>query len=246
MLKILLKIRLKALADSLFNRQRRGKSGGKGMKALLIFLLIYCVVVFGGMFGMMFYAMYEPFQMLDMGWLYYSLCGVLATMLCFVGSVFFTQSTLYDAKDNELLLSMPIPSGVILGSRMALLLLLNYGYSLLLTVACGVVRCFVAPVTALDVVRYVEMRSTVPVGVRGVPKGVSFSVYPSTAQAVFRCQFPSRSNPAESCEFYVDYDEFTHSKSGRCVAHCDNLPANVIEWTLEPDVFDCMLREDAE
>ncbi len=99
---------------------------------------------------------------------------------------------------------------------------------------------------SLDVVRYVEMRSTVPVGVRGVPKGVSFSVYPSTAQAVFRCQFPSRSNPAESCEFYVDYDEFTHSKSGRCVAHCDNLPANVIEWTLEPDVFDCMLREDAE
>ena len=47
-------------------------------------------------------------------------------------------------------------------------------------------------------------------------------------------------------QFYVDYDEFTHSKSGRCVAHCDNLPANVIEWTLEPDVFDCMLREDAE
>ncbi len=155
MLKILLKIRLKALADSLFNRQRRGKSGGKGMKALLIFLLIYCVVVFGGMFGMMFYAMYEPFQMLDMGWLYYSLCGVLATMLCFVGSVFFTQSTLYDAKDNELLLSMPIPSGVILGSRMALLLLLNYGYSLLLTVACGVVRCIVAPVTAAGAVRYV-------------------------------------------------------------------------------------------
>lgn len=155
MLKILLKIRLKALADSLFNRQRRGKSGGKGMKALLIFLLIYCVVVFGGMFGMMFYAMYEPFQMLDMGWLYYSLCGVLTTMLCFVGSVFFTQSTLYDAKDNELLLSMPIPSGVILGSRMALLLLLNYGYSLLLTVACGVVRCIVAPVTAAGAVRYV-------------------------------------------------------------------------------------------
>ena len=155
MLKILLKIRLKALADSLFNRQRRGKSGGKGMKALLIFLLIYCVVVFGGMFGMMFYAMYEPFQMLDMGWLYYSLCGVLATMLCFVGSVFFTQSTLYDAKDNELLLSMPIPSGVILGSRMALLLLLNYGYSLLVTVACGVVRCIVAPVTAAGAVRYV-------------------------------------------------------------------------------------------
>lgn len=162
MLKLLLKIRLKALADSMFNRHRRGKSGGKGMKALLIFLLIYCVAAFGGMFGLMFYSMYEPFQMLEMGWLYYSLCGVMATMLCFVGSVFFTQSTLYDAKDNELLLSMPIPSSVILGSRMALLLLLNYAYSLLMTATCGVVRCIVAPVTVLGVARYVAAALLLP------------------------------------------------------------------------------------
>ena len=83
-------------------------------------------------------------------------------MLCFVGSVFFTQSTLYDAKDNELLLSMPIPSSVILGSRMALLLLLNYAYSLLMTATCGVVRCIVAPVTVLGVARYVAAALLLP------------------------------------------------------------------------------------
>ena len=155
MLKVLLKIRLKALADSMFNRHRGKKSGGKGMKALLVFLLIYCVVVFGGMFGAMFYSMYEPFSSLQMDWLYYSLGAVLAAMLCFVGSVFFTQSTLYDAKDNDLLLSMPIRPSAIVGSRLLLLLLLNYGYSLLITLPCGVVRCFLGPVTAGGVIRYV-------------------------------------------------------------------------------------------
>lgn len=156
MLKILLKIRLKALADSLFNRRRRGAKGnGKAMKILLVFLLIYFVAAFGGMFGLMFYSMYEPFHMIEMGWLYYSMLGVMATMLCFMGSVFFTQSTLYDAKDNELLFSMPIRPSAILGSRMALLLLINYAYSMLLTLACGIVRCIVAPVTAAGVIRYV-------------------------------------------------------------------------------------------
>ena len=155
MLKVLLKIRLRALADSVLSRRRGKKNAGKGMKALLIFLLIYCVAVFGGMFGMMFYGMYEPFSMLDMGWLYYAMAGVLGTMLCFVGSVFFTQSVLFEAKDNELLLSMPVRPSAILGSRVALLLLINYGFSLLLTLPCGVVRCIVAPFTVWGVVRYV-------------------------------------------------------------------------------------------
>jgi len=155
MLKTLLSVRLKALADSMLNRRRGKKSGGKGMKALLIFLLIYCVVVFGGMFGFMFYGMYEPFGMLEMQWLYYAMAGVMGTMLCFVGSVFFTQSVIFDAKDNELLLSMPIPASVILGSRMSLLLLLNYAYSALFTIPCGVVRCILGPVTAGGVVQYV-------------------------------------------------------------------------------------------
>ena len=97
---------------------------------------------------------------------------------------------------------------------------------------------------SLEVVRYVELRSTVRLAVRNVPAGVAFSVYPSRAEAVFRCQFPSREDPAESCEFYVDYAEFVSSQSGRCVAHCDNLPPYVIDWRLEPETFNCMVRED--
>lgn len=98
---------------------------------------------------------------------------------------------------------------------------------------------------SLDVSRFVELRSDVQVNLRNVPSGVAFSAYPSTAEVVFRCQFPLRSNPAEVCEFYIDYEEFNKSLSGRCVLHCDNLPPYVIDWTSEPEVFDCIVREDA-
>ncbi|MCR5759802.1 MAG: hypothetical protein K6G39_05545, partial [Bacteroidales bacterium] len=76
--------------------------------------------------------------------------------------------------------------------------------------------------------------------------GVNVSVYPSRAQVVFRCMFPAKGNPAELCEFYVDYAEFSGSLSGRCVAHCDKLPAFVIDYRMEPEVFDCMEMEDGE
>ncbi|MBQ9197350.1 MAG: hypothetical protein IJ157_08965 [Clostridia bacterium] len=154
MLKTLLKIRWKALLYGMFARRRGKKNSGKGMMALFAILLVYAVVAFGFIFGMMFYSMYEPFHMIGMGWLYYSMAAVLSTMMCFIGSVFFTQSLIFDAKDNELLLSMPIRPSAILGSRLLLLLLINYGYSLLIMGACGVVRCILAPVTAVGVIRY--------------------------------------------------------------------------------------------
>ena len=99
---------------------------------------------------------------------------------------------------------------------------------------------------ALDVVRYVELRSQVHIGVHGAPSGVSLSVLPSTAEAVFNCRFPSRGNPAEVCEFYVDYAEFSRSISGTCVVHCANLPQGVISWTIDPAVVDCMEEEVVE
>lgn len=99
---------------------------------------------------------------------------------------------------------------------------------------------------SLEVSRFVEVRSNVRIEVRGVPAGQRLSVYPSSAEAVFRCHFPAKGNPAESCVFYVDYEEFASSLSGRCVAHCDNLPESVIDWSLEPETFGCMVMEDEQ
>ena len=53
-----------------------------------------------------------------MGWLYFALMGLMAMFLGAFGSVFNTYSSLYLAKDNDLLLSLPIPVRIIMASRL--------------------------------------------------------------------------------------------------------------------------------
>ncbi len=155
MLKTLLKVRLRGLVSATVNRRRGGKGGGMGMKIVMAVLMLYCAVVFGGMFGMMFYSMREPFAQLGMGWLYFSMAAIMATMLCFIGSVFFTQSLIFEAKDNEMLLSMPVTPAAILGSRLLVLYLLNCIYALLVLIPCGIVCCLTGPVSVGGVVMFV-------------------------------------------------------------------------------------------
>ena len=97
-------------------------------------------------------------------------------------------------------------------------------------------------VYSLDVTRYVEIRSEVRIETRNVPARVDLAVLPSTATAVFRCIFPTTADPAAQTTFYIDYRDFAGSLSGRCVAHCEGLPSNVIDYTLSPEVFDCLVK----
>ena len=97
-------------------------------------------------------------------------------------------------------------------------------------------------VYSLEVTRYVEVRAEVRIGTRNVPSRVDLAVLPSTATAVFRCIFPTSADPAAQTKFYIDYQDFAGSLSGRCVAHCEGLPNNVIDYTLSPEVFDCLVK----
>jgi hypothetical protein len=97
-------------------------------------------------------------------------------------------------------------------------------------------------VYSLEVTRYVEIRAEVRIETRNVPARVDLAVLPSTATAVFRCIFPTTADPAAQTKFYIDYRDFAGSLSGRCVAHCEGLPSNVIDCTLSPEVFDCLVR----
>ena len=97
-------------------------------------------------------------------------------------------------------------------------------------------------VYSLEVTRYVEVRAEVHIETRNVPARVNLAVLPSTATAVFRCVFPTTVDPAAQTKFYIDYRDFSGSLSGRCVAHCEGLPSNVIDYTLSPEVFDCLVK----
>lgn len=155
MLKSLIKIRFMAMFSSMFRNSKKGKSFGIGMKILIGILMVYVIGVLGMLFGGIFYMICEPFQALGMSWLYFALAGIFAFAICFVGSIFMTQSQLYEAKDNELLLSMPVPPSYILLSRMVALILINYLYELVVLIPAGIVYALLQPLTVLGVIAYI-------------------------------------------------------------------------------------------
>ena len=48
----------------------------------------------------------------------------------------------------------------------------------------------------------------------------------------FRCVFPLTADPAGQVQFYIDWQDFTGSRTGRCVARCDGLPDGVIDYVI--------------
>ena len=92
----------------------------------------------------------------------------------------------------------------------------------------------------VDVERYVEISTSVQIRTRNVPAGRVLTVYPSTAKVTYRCSFPVVSDPAGNVVFYIDYKDFARSISGKCLVRNDGLPAGVIGFRIEPEVFECV------
>lgn len=92
----------------------------------------------------------------------------------------------------------------------------------------------------VPVTRFVELRASVPLEVWNAPAGHQLQVYPATAQVVLRCAFPLAKDPLPSFKLYIDWKDFSASLSGRCVARTLRLPAGVLDYRVEPEVFDCI------
>lgn len=93
---------------------------------------------------------------------------------------------------------------------------------------------------SMPVTRFVEVKSPVKLRIRNAPSGKKLSVYPSTANVTFRCVFPLSSDPSESATFYIDYKDFARSINGKCIPKADGLSAIVLDWSIEPEVFECI------
>lgn len=130
MLKTLVTIRMKSIFSGFLIHGK--KKSGKGKIILSAVLIAYIIVIFGGLFTKLFDSLYSAFTAIEMEWLYFSLIGLFSFIFCIVGSVFVTQQQLFAAKDNDLLLSMPVPIRNILLSRLLSIVLLNYVYEILI------------------------------------------------------------------------------------------------------------------
>lgn len=127
MLKALLKVNAAAFVNWLSGSGKRGNKGksSKGKMIVYALLMLYALGVFCWLFGEIFALLAPPLYNAGCGWLYFVYVFIVAFALMFVFSVFAAKNRLYEAKDNDLLLAMPIPPSVILASRMALLLAMN-------------------------------------------------------------------------------------------------------------------------
>ena len=135
MLKVLLKKQLFEIFRSYFYDAKKNKARSKGAVAGYIILF---VVIMVGILGVMFTALANKlcsaFVPLGLDWMYFALLGLLAVFLGAFGSVFNTYSGLYLSKDNDLLLSMPIPVHTIMLSRLLGVYLMGLMYSAVLSV----------------------------------------------------------------------------------------------------------------
>ena len=153
MLKTLLKKQLLELNRSFFYDQKKGKSRSKASSALFIALYALLMVgVLGGVFTMLAVSTCGALLLADMGWLYFLLFSMISVMLGVFGSVFNTYSALYMAKDNDLLLSMPIPTRYILITRLLGVYLMGLMFSAVVIVPAVIVYLVVAPLTLSAVV----------------------------------------------------------------------------------------------
>lgn len=152
MLKTLLKKQIGEIFRSYFYDAKKNKARSKGATAgFIVFFVVLMVVILGGTFGGISVAMYPPLAQGNLTWLYFALTGTLAVMLGCFGSVFNTYSGLYLAKDNDLLLSMPIRVRDIIVSRVAGVYIMGLMYSGVVTVPAAIVSVILGTPTFLSV-----------------------------------------------------------------------------------------------
>ena len=130
MVKILLKKQLTEIFRSYFYDAKKNKARSKAaITGYIVLFVILMVGILGGMFTFLSVSLCGALTAVGFDWLYFAIMGIISILLGAFGSVFNTYSGLYLAKDNDLLLSMPIPVGTIMVSRLLGVYLMGLMYS---------------------------------------------------------------------------------------------------------------------
>lgn len=140
MLKTLLKKQMAEIFRNYFYDPKKNKMRSRG--ATIAYIALYALLMvglLGGMFALLAVGICAPMAAAGVGWLYYLVMGLIAVLLGAFGSVFSTYSSLYLSKDNDLLLSMPIPVRYVMTSRLLGVYLLGLMYSGVATVPAVIV-----------------------------------------------------------------------------------------------------------
>lgn len=140
MLRTLLRKQMTEVFRSYFYDPKKNRPRSRGSTiGLFVMFGVLMVGVLGGMFTLLSVTMCAPLAEAGVAWMYFAIMALLAILLGAFGSVFNTFAGLYLAKDNDLLLSMPVPVRYILMSRLLGVYLLGLMYSGVLLIPAVVV-----------------------------------------------------------------------------------------------------------
>ena len=146
MLKLLIKKQLAEIFRSYFYDAKKNKKRSKGATVLFfVFFALLMVGLLGGLFTALSLSICDNLVPLGLDWMYFALIGLIAVLLGTFGSVFNTYAGLYLAKDNDLLLSLPIPVRSIILSRLLSVYLMGLLYSGVVTIPAAIVYLIKAP-----------------------------------------------------------------------------------------------------
>lgn len=155
MTKALFKKQMREVFSFLYQDRKTAKLRTK--KGIILYFVLYLLlfgflgVIFGFLASMICPLMLE----MNLGWIYWCLMGVLSVFLGVFGSVFNTYSSLYLAKDNDLLLSMPIPVSRILQMRLIGVYTMGLLYELLVMIPTVIVWLWQAPFSLLGTIHVI-------------------------------------------------------------------------------------------
>lgn len=134
MFKALFKKQMTETWAFLVHNVKTGKRRTKANQIGYAFLMLLVTVMMFFIFATVTILMCEPLVSVGLDWFFMFIMCILAIFMGVFGSVFNTYSTVYLAKDNEQLLSMPIPSWMILVVRIAGVYVMGLYYELMVMV----------------------------------------------------------------------------------------------------------------
>lgn len=139
MLRILFKKQITELFKNYFYSAKKNKTYSKGSTVFLFVLFALLLLGLAGTFAFVAVSISVPMAKSNTEWLYFAVMGLMAIALGAFGSVFNTYSSLYLPKDNDLLLSMPIPVNAIIASRLLVVYVMGLLYSGLISIPAVIV-----------------------------------------------------------------------------------------------------------
>ena len=163
MFKTLLKSRLLAFFSSFVNSDRtKQKLRSKSSRIAIYILVAVLVLIVAGSIGLMIYGVESTSIQMGIKSVTGMIAVMISTIVCFIGSIFTIKSQVFEAKDNELLLSMPIAPRDIFLSRAVAVLISNFLYTSIVMLPYIVVHAIFTGFTFLEVVFTLVVYITVP------------------------------------------------------------------------------------